>query len=228
MTPPISDRDLFERLRAVVGRGWIDIPDEAGYRDNSGAPGLLLRSLLGGGGPNLEVPTANGWSIRYHSKNARLTLFQKEPQPRGYLDGVLRRFGWEDERGGISFSHTIDGESALGFRVASEGDRVVVRHERLDAAPYWTHDELINAFALKHQRLIVVRGRKRANRARYERGDAYEEPRTSLLVDAIVSGVIAVEFNVGTNREGRRHNHGARFRIRYDDLRHLYHRHVPL
>lgn len=224
----LSDRDLFERLRAVVRRGWIDIPDEPGYRGNSGAPGLLLRSLLGGGGPNLEVPTANGWSIRYHSKNARLTLFQKEPQPRGYLDAVLRRFGWEDERGGISFSHTIDGESDLGFRVVSEGDRILVRHERLDVAPYWTHDELINVFALKHQRLIVVRGQKRSNRARYERGDAYGEPRTSLLVDAIVSGVIAVEFNVGTDRGGRRHNHGTRFRIRYGDLRHLYHRREQL
>lgn len=228
MTPPLSDRELYERLRALIHRGWIDIPDDPGYRNNSGAPGLLLRSLLGGSGPNLEVPTANGWSIRYHSQNALLTLFQKEPLPRGYLDGVLSRFGWEDERGGISFSHTIGGESEIGFRVVSEGGSILVRHERLDVAPYWTHDELINAFALKNQRLIVVRGQKRAGRARYERGDAYGEPRTSLLVDAIVSGVIAVEFNVGTNREGRRHNHGARFRIRYDDLRHLYHRHLPL
>lgn len=48
-----------------------------------------------------------------------------------------------------------------GFYVADEADRVVaVRNDSTSdmAWPYWTHDDLINAFVYKLRRLIVVKG----------------------------------------------------------------------
>lgn len=42
----ISDADLFAKLRGVIQRGWIDIPDHHGYR-GTGSPGLILEELIG-------------------------------------------------------------------------------------------------------------------------------------------------------------------------------------
>lgn len=229
MTPPPSDRELFGRLRALLRRGWVDIPGDPGY-GGTGAPGKLLEELLGVDGANLDIPDAGRWEIKYHSRNAALTLFHKEARPAGHMHHLVREFGWPDKRGRTSFRHTIWGRSDRGFHVVGESDRITVRHgDGGDMVwPWWTHDDLINAFASKFRRLIVVRGRKRGDRVRYERADRFEEPQTTLFVEAVARGIVAIDFDARTTRGRGLRNHGTKFRIRYDDLRHLYRRRVPL
>lgn len=229
MTPP-SDSELFERLRALLRSGWIDIPGEPGY-GGTGGPGRLLEERLGVYGANLDIPDAGRWEIKYCSGSAPLTLFHKEARPRGHMHHLVREFGWPDKQGRTSFRHTIWGRSKRGFRVINESNRITVRHD--DGGdmvwPWWTHDDLFNAFASKFRRLIVVRGRKRKGRVRYESAHLFEEPQTSLFVEAVARGIVAIDFDARTTERGRGlRNHGTKFRIPYDDLRHIYHRHAQL
>lgn len=219
----ITDPKLFERLREILQAGWVRLPDYPGYR-GSGAPGKVLEEMLGVNGGNLDIPDAGRWEIKFHSRNSLLTLFHLEGQPKGHMHHLVREFGWLDDNGRTSFRHTIHARSPMGFYVENEAGRITVRHQSVSDIvwPYWTHDRLINAFASKFRRLIVVKGIKSKNKVRYQTAHLYQEPQTSLFVEAIQRGFIAIDFDARTNNGRGLRNHGTKFRIKYDGLRHLY------
>lgn len=221
---PLPDEALFARVRAAIDRGWIRVPDGYGYGGTGGA-GRMLEELLGVDGGNLDVPDAGKWEIKFHSKNALLTLFHLEAQPKGHMHHMVRLFGTEDAKGRTSFRHTLRGRSDKGFYVANEGNRITVRNnDRSDVTwPYWTHDSLINAFVAKLRRVIVVRGSRKKPNVRFESAWCYQEPQTTRFLESIEKGVVAIDFDARTNNGRGLRNHGTKFRVAYDDLRSLYH-----
>jgi len=220
----MTDADLYARLRGVLKRGWIPMPDYPGYR-GTGAPGKILEELLGVDGGNLDIPDAGRWEIKFHSRNSLLTLFHLEGEPKGHMHHMVRTFGKLDKEGRTSFRHTIHrGHSSMGLYVANESARITVRHPDVSDIvwPYWTHDRLLNAFASKFRRLIVVKGRKRGDQVRYDVAHLYWEPKVTLFVKAVESGIVAIDFDARTQNGRGLRNHGTKFRVQYDDLRHLY------
>lgn len=223
----VTDADLYARLRGVLERGWVKIPDRHGYR-GTGAPGNMLEELLGLKTSNLDTPDAGKWEIKFHSRTALLTLFHLEAKPPGHMHQMVRKFGWPDQKGRISFRHTIKGRSSMGFYVTNESNRITVRndsHGNDMVWPYWTHDALMNAFASKFRRLIVVKGRKSRGKVKYELAHLYREPQITLFVGAIASGSVAIDFDARTQNGHGLRNHGTKFRVQYNDLKHLYHQH---
>lgn len=219
----IPESDLFDRIRTLLKVGWIDIPQQSGYGGTGGA-GILLEERLGVRGGNLDIPDAGRWEIKFHSKNALLTLFHLEGEPRGHMHHMVREFGRPDREGRISFRHTIRGRSTKGFYVANESNRITVRHDSVSDMvwPYWTHDKIVNAFAAKLRRLVVVRGSRRHGQVRYERAWAYELPQTTLFASAVERGIVAIDFDARTQNGRGLRNHGTKFRIMVEDLHHLY------
>lgn len=219
----LSDNETFERVRDILSSGWHDLSDYS--YGGTGAPGKILEELLGVDGQNFDIPDAGKWEVKFHSGSALLTLFHLEAQPKGYLHHIVREFGWTNPKGGLSFRHTIRGRSDRGFYVADEADRITVRNDSTSDMtwPYWTHDDLINAFVSKFRRLIVVKGVKRNGRVRYDTAHVYREPQSRLFVNAMPSGIVAIEFDARTSNGRGLRNHGTKFRIAYDDLSRLYH-----
>ena len=119
--PGITDDELFARLKAVIARGWVRIPDKYGYGGTGGA-GRMLEELLGVDGGNLDIPDAGKWEIKFHTKTALLTLFHLEAQPKGHMHHLVRLYGRRDNKGRLSFRHTIRGRSPMGFYVDNEGN----------------------------------------------------------------------------------------------------------
>ena len=224
MKDVLTDDELFTRVRRVLRKGWIAIPNAQGY-GGTGAPGRLLESELGLDGGKLDIPDAGKWELKFHSGSALLTLFHKEGRPKGHMHHLVRHFGIVDAHGRLSFRHTIRGRSSnLGFYVANESSLITVRNAVPNDIvwPHWTHDELITAFAAKLRRVIVVKGEKSRGKVRYLRAYAYEEPSPTRFIESIASGIVAIDFDARTmNGEGLR-NHGTKFRIEYDDLGTLY------
>ena len=220
----VADSDLHERLRAVLKRGWVPLPDYPGYR-GTGAPGKVLEELLGLDGGNFDTPDAGRWEIKFHSHAALLTLFHLEAEPKGHMHHMVRAFGWPDGKGRTSFRDTVRGRSELGFQVVNEAGRITVRnrHGADIRWPYWTHDRLINAFAAKFRRLIVVKGTKHGERVRYETAHLYWEPQITRFVEAIERGIVAIDFDARTNNGRGLRNHGTKFRIAIENLHNLYH-----
>jgi MvaI/BcnI restriction endonuclease family len=158
---------------------------------------------------------------------ALLTLFHKDPEPRGIIRTIVHEHGWADGKGRISFRHTIGKETERGFYVVNEDDRIVIRNKHKDAAvPHWTHNTLFNAFAAKLRRLIVVEGKvlKNPRRVVYQEATAYWEPDIKEFSQAIADGIFYVDFDART-QEGKGsaiRNHGTKFRIKVEDLLRVY------
>ena len=224
----VSDADLSQRLQEVLDAGWFEIPDTYGY-GGTGARGKVLEELLGLDNSNFDTPDAGRWEIKFHSKNALLTLFHKEAKPRRHLYTLIQHFGIVDCNARQSFRHTIKGESAKGFKVVNNNGLITIRHDSLCESqwPYWTHDTLINAFVGKLRRLIVVAGRTKTKPRRvcYDTAHLFWEPQTTVLLDAIETGIVAIDFDARTTEGQGLRNHGTKFRIKYDDLQYVYHQH---
>ena len=225
----ISDQELQERLREVIRAGWVPIPDMRGYC-GTGAPGKILEELLYVDGGNLDIPDAGKWELKFHSGSALITLFHLEADPSGYLYHLIHEFGWPDKYGRPSFRHTVRGRSPKGFYVENESNRSTVRHDEVSDIvwPYWTHDKILNRFASKLRRLVLVTGEKKKDFVRFNRADFYQEPQTTALIEAIEQGFIAIDFDARTNNGSGLRNHGTKFRIQREFLDLLYHRKEPL
>ncbi len=224
MSITMTDETLYARLKGVLNRDWIDIPDYYGYR-GTGAPGLILEELLGVDGGNRDTPDAGKWEIKFSGKNAGLlTLFHLEAAPKGHMHQMVRTFGWPDDKGRTSFRHTILGRSDRGFYITNESNRISVCNDSESdvVSPYWTHDKLLNAFASKLRRLIVVKGTKKNNRVKYETAYLYWEPQITQFANAVEHGIVAIDFDARTNNGRGLRNHGTKFQVKYDNLRHLY------
>ena len=129
---PIQRQPL--KLRGVIDKGWMPLPDRPGYR-GSGGPGLFLESMIGIDPNNRDGPDAGAWELKYHSGSAPITLFHLTPQPKGNMHRVVRFHGWDDGKGRISVRHTIWGRSTKGFRVVSDSNWIIVCHEENPSRP---------------------------------------------------------------------------------------------
>ena len=69
----ISDADFFARLRGVIARGWVPIPNYPGYR-GSGGPGRILEECIGVEPNNRDGPDTGIWELKYHGGSGPLLL----------------------------------------------------------------------------------------------------------------------------------------------------------
>lgn len=224
--PPRSSAVAFSAVGQVVDAGWFEIPKERSF-NGSGGPGRLLEDLLDIKEKNKDSPDLGDWELKFHGGAALITLFHKDPEPRGIIRVMVHDYGWNDAKGRISFRHTISGESDRGFYVVNETDRVVVRNKNKDAAvPHWTHDTLLNSIGAKLRRLIVVSGevKKGPRRVRYTNAEAYWEFNLTGFCNALEKGIVCIDFDARTQQgQGSAlRNHGTKFRVRHKDLKSLY------
>ncbi len=223
---PRTGTATFKKIAEILKAGeWI-IPNDGKYNGHGGS-GRYLEDLLGIKANNADSPDLEGWEIKFHGGNSLLTLFHKDPEPRGIIRNMVHEHGWEDDKKRISFRHTISKETNKGFYVVNEEDRIIIRNKHKDTAvPHWTENTLFNAFAAKLRRLIVVHGQVLQNPRRviYQNANAYWEPDIRGFLKAIADGIFYIDFDART-QDGRGsaiRNHGTKFRIKIDDLSKVY------
>lgn len=228
----VQDNQLYARLEEVLDAGWFDIPKGYGY-GGTGGPGKVLEHLLGLDGGNSDTPDGGKWEIKFHGGRSPITLFHKDGQPKGHMEQMVANYGKREEGKPISFRHTIWGKSKKGFVVVDTGETISMTNLRNPIAelPFWEKDILLNAFAGKLRRLIVVHGKKSKGQVKYQRATLYWEPRTTAFTQAIVDGTVAIDFDARTKSHdraidgGKVRNHGTKFRIKERDLSKVYNHH---
>jgi len=223
---PRSAAASFKKIAEILKTGTWVFPDDGKY-NGSGGPGRLLEDLLDIKANNADSPDLNDWEVKFHGGTALLTLFHKDPEPRGIIRHMVHEHGWPDDKGRISFRHTIGGETERGFYVVNEHDRIIIRNRFKDAAvPHWTHNTLFNAFSSKCRRLIVVEGKvlKNPRRVIYQTATAYWEPDIQGFSKAVADGLFYVDFDARTQKgKGSAiRNHGTKFRIKIENLPQVY------
>lgn len=222
--PPNSKNELFARLREIVASGWQEMPINARY-NGTGAPGNYLEDRIGLTAGNKDIADIVGWEVKYFNPKTHLiTLFHKDPEPRGILRNMVSKYGWMDKQGRMSFRHTICGRSDR-FEVVDDAGNVIVRPLKGNGAvPMWTHDALLNVAGGKLRRLMLVQGERKARMVRFLRVDCYENLHLTRLINEMVKGTIAIDFDVRESRPGSDalRNHGTKFRVAPDNVQHLY------
>ena len=191
----------------------------------TGAPGNFLEHLFGVDGGNADIPDMASWELKFHGGNSLLTLFHKDPFPREELKQFISDNGWKTERGEISFRHTIHGNKATsrGFYVTNSENRIVVANtDQSIKQLYWEFDTIINAFVQKLRRLIFVVGQRRQQNVTYEKAYLLQELQVQRFINAIIEGIIAVDFDAKIKANGTFRNHGTKFRINPENLPLIY------
>lgn len=184
----------------------------------------VLFARLRGLANNRDTPDSGKWELKFHSGTSLLTLFHKTPEPKNNMHSIVRTFGWPDAQSRTSFRHTIFGRSPRGFVVVNENSRIIVRNTEVSDVlpPYWTHNTLINAFVYKLRRLAVVHGERKAGKVRYLSARLHWEPDSSRFINALVTGMIAIDFDARTTETDALRDHGTKFRIAIENLKYLY------
>lgn len=223
VSPPKSRRELFERVRAVIAHGWYDLPSNYG---GTGGPGMFLEDLLGLTAGAMDIPDAVGWELKWYTNKTNLvTLFHKEANgPEAIMRYMVRKYGWKDNQGRLSFRHTIRGKSDR-FRVDDSGNQLVVRPLKGNGpVPYWSHQELIAAAGAKLRRLLMVKGERTNGCLRFLQADAYETFHLADFVFEVLRGEIVIDFDCREARPGSDglRNHGTKFRITPASVCRLY------
>lgn len=225
---PPSAAKAFNLVRNVIGNTY-DIPEEKKYNGNGG-PGRLLEDLLGAPTNNLDAPDLNDWELKFHGGNALLTLFHKDPEPKGAINELVHYHGWKDDHNRLSFRHTLGTNSHLGFYVENAGGRITLKNDDEDSPKaYWAHDTLMNAIGAKLRRVILVSGKvhKKERRVSYESANAYWEINISSFCESVASCLVRLDFDARTKADDNPaiRNHGTKFRIKASDMGLLYKHH---
>ena len=222
---PNSSKIIFDKIKEIISLGTIDIPEQF---QGSGAPGNTLEYLLNVDENNFDSPDFMDWEIKFHGGNALLTLLHKDPQPKGIIDKMVDAFGWENDKGQLSFRHTISKESKQGFIVNDIDNKITVSNEaNEDVVPYWDHNIILNTIAAKLRRLILVSGKvnKEKRQVVYKSAVAYWDLNMLGICNAIKDGIIYIDFDARTKKgkgTSLRRNHGTKFRIKIKDVGIIY------
>lgn len=221
---PVNRSALYARLREILTLGWQNMPANVARYNGTGGPGNFLEDLIGLKAGNQDIADVLGWEVKYHTEQTSLiTLFHKEAGPFAIMRDMVRTYGWKDDKGRLSFRHTIHGRSDR-FVVTNDEGNVVVRPLRGNGPiPRWTHDDLLNA-AGKLKRLLLVKGERQGQKVRFIHADCYENLHLTLLVAEMVSGTIAIDFDAREAKPGSDglRNHGTKFRIKPQNICRIY------
>ena len=225
--PPRSRTQLFERVREAISHGTFNLPEEGRHR-GTGAPGMFLEDVLGLNAGSLDIPDAVGWELKWYTdRTSLITLFHKEADgPEAIMRYMVRKYGWKDKQGRLSFRHTIKGKSDR-FKVEDSIGQLVVRPIRGNGpVPYWSHAELVATAGSKLRRLLLVRGEySKVNRTvRFLQADAFETFHLADFVYEVLRGAIVIDFDCRETRPGSAglRNHGTKFRIAPESVCRLY------
>ena len=216
--PPRSRDQLFNRIRSVIDNGPYVMPTGSRYQ-GSGAPGMFLEDLLGLTAGSMDIPDSVGWELKWFSNRTRLiTLFHKEANgPHFVMRNMVKHYGWLDNKGRLSFRHTLEGESDR-FRVLADEKlrRLVVRPRKgRGPSPYWSYEDLIAAAGAKLRRLLLVKGEVEKRRVRFLYAEAYETFHLADFIQEVLRGSIAIDFDCRESKPGSvgLRNHGTKFRV---------------
>lgn len=222
IAPPKTKNELFARIQEIIENGEYEMPEEYA---GTGAPGVFLEDLLGLTTGNKDIPDSLGWEIKFwNPKTSLLTLFHLEPSPDKAVRYMVSKYGMKNERGELSFRHTIRGKSDR-FVIQADADRVTVRVIGGNGVvPFWTYDQIMSAAGAKLRRVMLVRGLRNGQNIIYNRVDCFEDLSLTGFIENIVKGTVAIDFDAREGKAGGKglRNHGTKFRVAPDDMCRLY------
>jgi hypothetical protein len=237
MVKHITRNDLIREIKRA-----IDESPHTGISKADGRAGLLLEDILGIEGGNHALADAVGFELKTSiSPNTPVTLFHKEPLPKGSTTKMVHRFGWpatytKDEVTFPvkSFRATIYGSwksqiQPVQLDIVASNEKVSVMCDGEEVS-HWDSNNLIAAASQKLRNMMLVFARDNCDgTVSFLSANLLENFQPFGFLKAIQDGIVAIEWDARTNpNKDSVRNHGTKFRIRERDLPAIYTHTTPI
>lgn len=193
-------------------------------------------------GGNHDVADAVGFELKTSlSPNTPVTLFHKDPKPRGKRGTpgatalLVKNFGWpsiykKTNEPVISFRATIfrtwkSTHTNKELIISANNTKISLLHDGQEYA-FWDTNELITIASSKLRNMMLVQATEHNDGTiSFTDASLLEQFQPLRFIQAIDEGNIAVDFDARTN-PGKTsiRNHGTKFRIREKDLPKIYYK----
>lgn len=232
-------KELISEIRRIIAGGSY----ECKYRGH-GRAGNLIEELLGLDGSNLDIADAGKYELKTSlSSSTPITLFHKDPKPRGTKEvrsavkTLIEEFGWESDYHGQvvkSFRATVYGQwwnssKTVCLDIIANPDKVQVMHGDTEKA-YWDSDSLISAAAAKLRNIMHVRAIEDVDgRISFTDAQLFETFGALKFLSALQDGIVAIDFDARTKPNSNAiRNHGTKFRIKERDIPRIFETITPI
>lgn len=215
-------KEFCIKLKEIKQKGFIKT-----HRRGPTGIGKTLEDLLGIEENNVPGPNVAMLELKSVRKdsNSMLTLFTKNPSPRGANRRLLDEFGYEDEKGRGIIIHTTVNEAGFntlrgekGFKMETKEDRLELVYRDYKCWGYWKREVLKETFTKKYPYgLLYIRAATKIleeveefwyNEGYYLEGFSFKN-----FINLLERADILVDTRIGRFPSGRVHDHGTAFRV---------------
>lgn len=237
MVKNITRNDLINEIKQAIDTGPHPCPSKA-----DGRAGLVLEQLLGIAGGNHALADAVGFELKTSiTPSTPVTLFHKEPLPKGSTTMMVNTFGWPATyvKGGVeypvkSFRATIYGSwksqhQPVQLDVVATNQKVSIMSSGAEIS-HWDSNNLVAAASQKLKNMMLVFAKDNGDgTVSFTSANLLENFQPFAFLQAIQEGIIAIEWDARTNpNKTSVRNHGTKFRIRERDLPVIYTHSTPI
>lgn len=214
--------EISKRLKILKCKGYVKT-----HRTGNTGVGKTLEDFLGITENNIPGPNGHKMELKSARKNAKsmLTLFTKSPLPPKANASLLRKFGYESQKGNKKKElHTTINAKAfnnlrdkIGFKIEVKNKKVLIINKKKKILGYWDEETLKKSFERKLPRLLYVKAESRGkevdeefwyNEAWLLKGFSFKN-----FIKLLREGTILIDIRIGQYPDGRTHDHGTGFRV---------------
>lgn len=245
-----NEQEIIALFETVRSRGFV----KSNRRNNTGI-GKTFEDYIGVPENNLDAPDLLGYEIKAHRElsSSYVTLFTKSPSfPRQANHFLKELFGvpYEDNpilkrlHTSMFADHGNNYYNQLSFRLVNDAgaQKIFIEvsrlgsNEILDASCGYTYSDIQKVLSSKLKKLFYVTAENQ-HRAdgewfHYTKADIYEEPTFENFLTMLNEGEIMYDIRIGSYQSGanfgKPHDHGSGFRVKEDNIKRLYSRHIEI
>lgn len=225
--------ELIEKIKELKELGFIQT-----HRSGPTGIGKTLEDLLGIKENNFKGP--NGYQTELKSarnnSSSMLTLFSKNPLPRGINKKLRMEYGYPDDNfpnkkvirkmiDATGFNVIQKSPEKIAFKITSLDDRIEIQASRPPKSipdmetPYWLKTDLAKRVKEKYgESLLYVKANVKIidGKEHFHYIEAWHLKgfNPDKLFKLLANGILAVDIRLGLHKDGRDHDHGTAIRIR--------------
>jgi hypothetical protein len=226
--------DFIYRFREIKNMGWVRT-----HRAGPTGIGKTLEVLLGIPENNISGPDFGEYELKSArlNSNSMLTLFTRNPQPRGSNSRLRSTYGYLSEEYDNSEKVLHSTLNARRFtsiantghelKIVFEDGKIYVASETGIESAHWEDRHLQNVFNKKYKGHFIYalaqnRGEGQNEEFYFESAFIVSGFDYNNFASLLEQGGIVVDIRMGQYASGKPHDHGTAFRIRPADIMLLF------
>ena len=217
-------RDFAEAMDRIASLNWVTT-----HRSGPTGIGKTLEDLLGIEESNIIAPDFGIYELKAArtTDTSMLTLFTKNPLPRGANSKLLKKYGYVSE----NYEHDGKFDTTLSVNrptpISTTGRTLIIEcnEKRINIVgndntveAYWDREILRKVFEKKYLHSLIyveanARGQGRSEEFLFNIAYELSGFNYDSMIELLERGVVKIDIRIGQYPDGSTHDHGTGFRI---------------